>query len=250
MAVVGCERPPVRAAYVAGRSHSRFYYGAKRAMDVIAALALLILALPLLVVIAIAVKLDTPGPALFVQDRVGSRRRKGDEGYEWSISPYRFFKFRTMVNDADTAVHRQHIAAYIAGDDGRLNGGSPDHASPEPKSYKLQDDPRVTRVGRLLRQTSLDELPQLVNVLKGDMSLVGPRPPLAYEVDMFADHHMGRFACPPGITGLAQVEGRCTLTFEEMIECDLHYAASTSLARDVLILLRTVRVVVTREGAG
>ncbi|MDH3678744.1 MAG: sugar transferase [Acidimicrobiia bacterium] len=250
MAVMGRDRtldaPPVRVA----PSRRGFYHRAKRLIDVTLSLLLLLAALPLFVVIAVAVKLDSRGPALFVQDRIGSQRRKVEDGHEWSIAPFRLFKFRTMVNGADATMHRQHIAAYIAGDDRRLSSGSLDPVTGELKSYKLQQDARITRVGRILRKSSLDELPQLVNVLRGDMSLVGPRPPLAYEVDMFKAHHMGRFACLPGITGLAQIDGRCTLAFEEVIERDLEYVHNTSLIRDALILLKTVQVVMSGEGAG
>lgn len=248
MAECGEEREAVGRAFVAGPVRHRFYYGTKRLVDVTVALVTLVLALPLLVVIATAIRLDTPGPALFVQDRVGSRRRKVDGGYEWYVNSYRLFKFRTMVNNADPTVHRQHMAAYIAGDEGSI--GAPDRTNGGAISYKLQNDTRITRVGRILRQTSLDELPQLLSVLKGDMSLVGPRPLLSYEVELFSEHQMGRFACTPGITGLAQVDGRCTLTFMEMIDRDLAYVSDASLARDVGILFKTVPVVMSREGAG
>lgn len=230
------------------QSPRRLYYLSKRLIDIAVAATLLVVSLPLLVVIAVAIKLDSPGPALYVNDRLGSRRRRVDGGYEWSIAPFPLFKFRTMVNNADPTMHRRHMEAYINGDDRQC--GTADPAAGGAKSYKLQDDPRITRVGRFLRKTSLDELPQILSVLKGDMSLVGPRPLLAYEVELFDDLHMGRFGSTPGITGLAQVDGRCTLSFAEMIQRDLSYVASPSLGRDLVILLKTIPVVVSRKGAG
>ena len=236
-----------RTLAVAEPQH-RLYYFTKRVIDVMVSFVLLVAILPLCLVIIVAVKLETPGPALFVQSRLAGRRRKVDGDHKWFIEPFPLLKFRTMVQDADQTVHREHIAAYISGDD--QPEGSGQSTTGSSVSYKLQRDPRITRIGRLLRQTSLDELPQLLNVLRGDMSLVGPRPPLAYEVDMFRDHHMGRFAAAPGITGLAQVDGRCELKFEEMIDRDLDYVARPSVALDLLILLRTVPVVLSRRGAG
>jgi len=228
-------------------SHRRtLYYASKRAIDFTIALGLLVLTAPLSLATAIALKIDSRGPAIFVQDRLRGRRRRVDGRDEWSIETFKLFKFRTMIYGADPGFHRAHMAAYIAGDNQLIRqpyGGNK-------SSYKLQDDSRVTRVGRVLRNLSLDELPQFWNVLKGDMSLVGPRPLLAYEVEQFDRHHLQRFACPAGITGLAQVKGRCGLRFEEMIRRDLEYVARPSLARDISILFKTIPVVLSRKGAG
>ena len=146
-----------------------------------------------------------------------------------------------MVVDADPALHRAHIAAFVAGRTEVDKEGRP--------TIKVPDDPRLTRVGRVLRRWSLDELPQLVNVLKGDMSLVGPRPVPDYEVGAYQEWHYGRLAATPGMTGLWQVKGRCELSFDEMIRLDLDYVRKQSLALDLKILVLTVPAMLSRRGA-
>jgi lipopolysaccharide/colanic/teichoic acid biosynthesis glycosyltransferase len=241
----------VHEAVIGGRIADlrlEFYYAAKRLLDITIALVSLVILVPVMVAVAIAIRLDSPGPALFVQERIGGRRTKFEGRPEWSIRPFRLVKFRTMVHDADPSLHREYIAAYIEGDTESLKRHRAGAESED--SYKLQLDPRITRVGRILRKLSLDELPQLFNVIRGDMSLVGPRPALSYEVEMFRRQDLQRFAAQAGITGLAQVDGRCTLTFEEMISKDIEYVAAPSIARDFGILFRTVPVVLSRKGAG
>jgi len=196
------------------RSSLVAYLAAKRLFDVIVSSVALILLSPVLFAIAIAIKLDSSGPVIFVQKRV-----RGDQDPD-EITPERnvfsFFKFRSMHVDSDPAVHRQFVTQYINGNCVDTNNGSA-----KKPLYKLRRDPRITNVGRLLRRTSLDELPQLFNVLRGDMSIVGPRPALPYEVEQYSRAHRERLAVQAGLTGLWQVSGRTCLTFDEMIELDL-----------------------------
>jgi lipopolysaccharide/colanic/teichoic acid biosynthesis glycosyltransferase len=222
------------------------YYQLKRVLDVTIVLFSLIFLLPLLVVIGIIIKLDSPGPAIFVQERVGARRVKINGRTHWVAQTFPFFKFRTMRTDVDSKVHEEYMKAYIAGDESKLAAQDGKSAT----SYKLTGDPRVTRVGKFLRATSRDELPQLWNVLRGDMSLVGPRPPIPYEVEVYRKEHFGRFAALPGITGLWQVSGRCETTFEQMIQLDLEYIEMKSIRQDIKILLQTIPAIISERGAG
>ena len=204
----------------------------KRMIDVVASMALLALASPMMAAIAAAIKLTSRGPVLFRQQRLG---RFGH--------PFTFLKFRSMFVNNDPAIHQDYIKQFISGT-----------ASQNPANgagvYKLTQDPRVTRVGRLLRKTSLDELPQLLNVLVGQMSLVGPRPPLPYECAAYATWHRRRLLeAKPGITGLWQVSGRSKTKFDEMVRLDLMYAKSWSLGLDLKILLKTPRAVFSGAGA-
>ena len=194
-------------------------------MDIVGSLVALVLSLPLLVVIAFAIALDSRGPILFRQQRVGLRGR-----------PFTLLKFRSMRMGSDDTLHQSHIADLIQ------RGASAPAA-------KLTNDPRVTRVGRLLRRTSLDEWPQFLNVLAGSMSLVGPRPPIPYEVEHYAEWHKARLQVKPGITGLWQVSARSQVSFDDMVRLDLAYAESWSLWLDVKILFHTVRAVMSGRGA-
>ena len=187
-------------------------------------LSILILLAPLMLVICVAVKLDSPGPVLFRQRRLGRNQR-----------PFLIAKFRTMHQGVDHDVHRNYMLALI-------QAGVP--------APKLAGDERVTRVGRLLRKTSMDELPQLWNVLRSEMSLVGPRPPIPYEVEHYPQHWYARFAVRPGITGLWQVSGRSEVSLEQMIELDIEYVRRRSPWLNLWILLRTVPAVITTRGAG
>ncbi|WP_422665043.1 sugar transferase [Agrococcus beijingensis] len=199
---------------------------AKRALDLVAGLLLLVvLALPMLA-IAIALMLDSPGPVLFRQERVGFNGRS-----------FTMLKFRTMHVDAE-----QRLGTLL---DLRVDGDEPGNVV----LFKMRVDPRVTRFGALLRRSSLDELPQLFNVLTGDMALVGPRPPLRSEVELYEEHVHRKFCVKPGITGLWQVSGRSNLSWDESVRLDLHYAEHWSLTTDVVILWRTFRAVISGEGA-
>jgi lipopolysaccharide/colanic/teichoic acid biosynthesis glycosyltransferase len=165
----------------------------------------------------------------------------------WTLRPFTIYKFRTMVADADPSLHREYMAAYLRADDDRLEALRPEREDGE--SFRPAADPRITRVGAFLRKLSLDELPQLWNVLKGDMSLVGPRPPVPYEVEMYDAPHLRRLASPPGMTGWAQINGRCAIGFEEMVRYDVEYAERRSFFLDLKILLLTVPLVLSGKGA-
>ena len=205
----------------------------KRAVDLVGASAMLLVASPLILFAAVAIKLDSPGPVLFGQERYGAGGRR-----------FRVLKFRTMKQGASDAVHRDLVRRMIAGDDDTTSHTGADGQ----KIYKLVKDDRVTGVGAFLRRMSLDELPQLLNVLRGEMSLVGPRPPLDYEIEAYDHWQYDRLQVLPGITGLWQVSGRNLLTYRQMCELDVEYVRTWSLFLDVLILLRTVPVVLFNRG--
>jgi lipopolysaccharide/colanic/teichoic acid biosynthesis glycosyltransferase len=207
---------------------------AKRTLDIGTALLGIIIAFPLMLIIAVVIKVTSPGPVLFRQERIGFLGRT-----------FTFLKFRTMSVDADQNIHEAYITDLINGQNGKINRGT--GAQP---LYKMSDDPRVTSVGRILRKTSLDELPQLFNILKGDMSLVGPRPPIPYEVEKYRLWHCGRvFEVKPGLTGLWQVSGRSQTSFDDMVRLDLHYAHNWSLWLDIKIIFKTFRAVLSTAGA-
>jgi len=229
-------------------SRIAWYYFTKRAFDLVLTFLSLFLLLPLMIIIAILVKLDSPGSVIFRQERVGAKRKQKDGRTIWAIRIFSFYKFRTMRTDTNANLHQQYMEAYITGDETKMSELQPDVKTSD--SYKLNGDPRVTRFGKLLRRLSLDELPQLWNVIKGDMSLVGPRPPIPYEVEKYERRHLRRLAALPGITGLWQVSGRCETTFEEMVQLDLEYIEKQSLWLDLKILLKTVPAVINAKGAG
>jgi lipopolysaccharide/colanic/teichoic acid biosynthesis glycosyltransferase len=200
---------------------------ARRAVDlVVVVVALLMLVIPMLL-IAMAIRLGTPGPALYRQQRLGRGGRA-----------FTMYKFRTMRIGGSDSQHRELIARELRGEDTSVNG-----------SWKIDSDPRVTRIGSILRRTSLDELPQLLNVLRGQMSLVGPRPCLDWEAEMFPARFAERFDVPPGLTGLWQVSGRSTMGTLEMLELDLAYVRSWSFWTDLMILLRTIPALLRGHGA-
>lgn len=217
------------------------YFCCKRLIDVVLAVPLLVLLTPLMLLIAILIKLDTPGPVLFVQERVGARRRSERGQASWEIRNFRMYKFRSMLADVDQAPHQEFIRAYVRG---RVQPACASGAR-----FKLANDARVTCMGRILRRTSLDELPQLLNVLKGEMSLVGPRPVPTYEVAEYQDADTDRLAALPGITGLWQVKGRGDVPFAEMVRIDREYVRNQSLWLDLKILAATIPVVLYGRGA-
>jgi len=231
------------AVWVLNRGRdSSLYHHAKRIIDVVVSTLLLVLLLPLMALIGVLIRLDSPGPALFRQKRVGARRRRSNDGQTvWEIQDFWFYKFRSMFADCDQSIHQAHIKAVVK--------GTLDTLDADKARFKLRDDPRITRLGRILRKTSLDELPQLFNVLKGEMSLVGPRPVPAYEVAEYDEWHRERLAALPGITGLWQVKGRGRVTFEEMMEMDISYVRNSSLVSDIRILLLTVPAALAQNGA-
>ena len=215
--------------------HTQSKVGAwfKRALDIVGSASLLQVLSPIMLATALAVRGTSPGPALFKQQRLG---RFG--------KPFEIYKFRSMSAKNDDKAHREYVAKLIQGNLAEINQG--DAANPV---YKMVRDPRITNVGHFIRKTSIDELPQLFNVFKGDMSLVGPRPPLRYEAEKYQVWHLRRILeVRPGITGLWQVIGRSTTSFDEMVRLDLRYIREWSFWMDVRILLGTVRVVIMRSG--
>ncbi len=220
------------------------YYRAKRTLDVVVVLALSPILLPLTGLLVLLVRLDSSGPGLFAQERVGTRLVKRDR--VWELRRFTLYKIRTMHDGAATDVHEKYLAAYIGGDEEAITKLHPSAGD----SYKLTSDARITRLGRLLRKYSLDEIPQLWNVLRGDMSLVGPRPPLEYEVEKYRDDDLRRLAGPVGLTGWWQVNGRSSLTFQQMVDLDVAYLEQQTMWFDLKILLRTLPIVASSEGAG
>jgi lipopolysaccharide/colanic/teichoic acid biosynthesis glycosyltransferase len=211
-------RPAVQAARLA-----------KRTFDVAVALLCLVVFGPIMLLIAAAVRLTSPGPALFRQIRLGQHGR-----------PFMIYKFRTMALDCPDDIHRDYVARLLL--DERPPPGE------KTGLYKLDADPRVTRVGTILRRTSLDELPQLINVLRGDMSVVGPRPMLPWECELLPARHRARFVVPAGITGLWQVSGRSRLTMREALDLDLQYVQRHNFGLDILIVLKTAWILLASRG--
>jgi lipopolysaccharide/colanic/teichoic acid biosynthesis glycosyltransferase len=201
----------------------------KRIIDVLASVTALTVASPIMLVLALLIRATSPGPALFRQERVGVAGK-----------PFTAFKFRTMVVDNDDSAHRELCTRQLLGEsDAETSDGV----------YKLETDPRITRVGVWLRRLSLDELPQLINVLRGEMSLVGPRPGLQWEVDLYRPEHLRRLAVRPGITGLWQVSGRNRLSMLEMLDLDVRYVEEWSPGLDLRIIATTPAVLLRGDGA-
>jgi lipopolysaccharide/colanic/teichoic acid biosynthesis glycosyltransferase len=208
-----------------------YYHALKRTFDVLVTLMLLVLLLPAMLLCSLAIRLESPGPVLFRQQRAGLEGR-----------PFTLLKYRSMYANCDPALHREYATAYIRGTANVQSAG-------RSLVYKLTDDPRVTRIGRWLRRSSLDELPQLLNVLHGTMSLVGPRPPIPYELEHYQPVHWQRLSVKPGITGIWQVYGRSVSTFDEMVQMDLQYIREQSLLLDLTLLARTLPIVIRGRGA-
>ncbi len=239
--------PRAQAAPVAAQKleQKRFYLACKRMLDILVAGSLLLVLLPVMALIALLIVLDTPGPAIFRQKRVGLQPRMVGGQRIYEIGTFTIFKFRTMYRGNDSEAHRRFVQAYIRNDEKEMaeqQGG-------ETQVQKLVNDARVTPLGRFLRKTSLDELPQFLNVLRGEMTLVGPRPPIPYEVDMYESWHHKRLWAIPGLTGLWQVNGRSSVSFDEMVKLDLEYIEQQSLGLDLRILFMTPFAVVRGKGA-
>ena len=196
----------------------------RRALDLLIAIPALVLLSPLLAVIAVLIRRGSPGPAIFRQERVGRFEE-----------PFTIYKFRTMRQGLDDAEHRAFVTRMLTGEAERSGG--------ENGLYKLQNDPRITPIGAFLRRLSLDELPQLINVVKGDMAIVGPRPVLPWEAQLFEPRYRARFAVRPGLTGLWQVSGRAALTMREALDLDLRYVEERRLGLDLSIIAKTVPTV-------
>ncbi|HLE52885.1 MAG TPA: sugar transferase [Anaerolineales bacterium] len=221
------------------------YFVLKRLLDLSLTISALVILLPVLILIAILIRLDSPGPVFFVQERVGARRRARGGYACWQKVTFPFVKFRTMAHNADPSLHQEYIKAFIHNDALAMA----EVQGEDTQVRKLLHDPRVTRIGRLLRKSSLDELPQLWNVLWGDMSLVGPRPAILYEVQEYKPWHLQRLESLPGLTGLWQVTARSSADFDEMVSLDIQYNEKQSLWLDLIILLKTPFVVLNSKGA-
>jgi lipopolysaccharide/colanic/teichoic acid biosynthesis glycosyltransferase len=206
------------------------YLRAKRVMDLTIALLLLPFCCLVMAVIALLIRLDSEGPIIFRQKRLGQ------DGAE-----FEFLKFRSMYVNSDDATHRTAIEQFMTGQS--ING-----SAKAANRYKMGNDHRITRVGKFIRKTSLDELPQLFNVLRGHMSLVGPRPPIPYEVERYSSHDKLRLTGKPGLTGTWQVYGRSRVTFPEMVEMDINYLQQQSLLLDLKLILLTIPVMVFARG--
>ncbi len=206
------------------------YALAKRALDIVLVLLILVPASVVMILTAVAVRLESDGPILFRQRRVGMNG-----------SEFEMLKFRSMYHNSDQGVHQAAFARYVRGE--KLN--SEHAAGPQ---YKLVGDKRITRVGKFIRKTSIDELPQLINILKGEMSLVGPRPALPYELKHYGQHHWHRLSGKPGLTGMWQVYGRGHATFEEMMNFDISYLGKQSIMMDLKLIALTVLVVFNGRG--
>jgi exopolysaccharide biosynthesis polyprenyl glycosylphosphotransferase len=207
----------------------------KKSFDILGASLGMVVLSPLLLLIAILIKLESPGPVIYRQTRIGENGKL-----------FTMFKFRSMRLDADTGLHRAYVTRLIR------ENLSPEQLARETgqKSLKMEADPRITRVGGFIRKTSLDELPQLLNVIRGEMSLVGPRPSLPYEVELYQRWHRRRFEAPPGITGLWQVEGRNRVSFDEMVRMDIEYIERQSFWMDLSLILKTPLALISTRGAG
>ena len=232
----GLDLPWVIARRASERERDqRFYLAVKRLFDVAVSLTSLVVLSPLLVFLATLIKVHSEGPAFFVQERVG-----WDEHMRIGRI-FRLYKFRTMRTNSDPGLHREHVASLIKNNSAPASVGG---------SLKMANDRRITGLGRILRKSSLDELPQLINVLKGDMSLVGPRPALPYEVELYQEWHRRRLEARPGLTGWWQVKGRSRVAFDEAVRMDIYYVDHRSLALDLKILFLTPWAVISGRGAG
>jgi len=221
------------------------YLACKRLFDFSAALVLLILLSPLMTAIAFLIALDSPGPIIFRQKRVGWMRRSQEGEAAEKDNTFTMFKFRTMYVDASSDLHRAFIQAFIQNDEKRMaelqNGNT--------EARKLVEDPRVTPLGSFLRKSSLDELPQLWNVVMGDMSLVGPRPDVIYSVENYQPWHFERLTAKPGLTCLWQASGRSCVSFDDWVRMDIEYVRNQSFWLDLKILFLTIPAVLRGRGA-
>ncbi len=222
----------INGAGFKARERTKWERFSKRFIDLSVSLMVLFLGLPFFLAISILIKLTSKGPVFFTQERIG------EDGKEFT-----FFKFRTMRANVDDTIHREFTRKFIQGDISDSNLDTPDASV-----YKLKEDPRITGVGRFLRATSLDELPQFINIIRGEMSVVGPRPPLKYEYKYYDEWHKLRLKAKPGITGLWQVSGRSSVPFQEMVLLDLYYIENWSHILDIKIMFRTIPVMLSGTG--
>jgi lipopolysaccharide/colanic/teichoic acid biosynthesis glycosyltransferase len=221
------------------------YYTAKRTIDISIASILLVLLSPLMLLTAAMIFLYSPGPIFFIQERVGARRKPYGRHSYWKRVNFRCYKFRTMKINADPLIHQAYVSALIANDQKQMTALQ----GKATQTHKLIHDSRIIRPGHILRKLSLDELPQLWNVLRGDMSLVGPRPAISYEVEMYKPWHLGRLQAQPGITGLQQVIARSTSDFDQQVRLDVEYIQNQSLWLDLKIMWQTPLAIISTKGA-
>lgn len=222
------------------------YYFFKRIVDMLIAGSLLILLSPVMALISILIYVYSPGPVFFKQVRVGAKRVRRGNTYHWERENFTLYKFRTMKVNGNEAVHKAYVQALIQNDRQKIREIQGEKA----QVRKLTNDPRIILPGRFLRKFSLDELPQFWNVLRGDMSLIGPRPALPYEVEVYKPWHLQRLEAQPGISGLQQVTARCTVDFDEQVRLDLEYIKNPSLWQDFKIAFKTPFMILSTKGAG
>lgn len=225
--------------------NSSLYYLSKRVIDVLVSIIALILLSPFILLIAVLIRFNSPGPVIYTQKRVGSERRKRNGHLCWEQTEFSFYKFRTMVYSADSSVHQAFIKALIDHDEQKIRALK----NSDSQLKKLVNDPRVTRLGHILRRSSMDELPQFWNVLRGEMSLIGPRPAIPYEVKMYKPWYFRRFEAKPGLTGLWQVIARSSADYDEMVRLDIEYVDNRSFWLDLKIMLLTPVVILLHRGA-
>jgi lipopolysaccharide/colanic/teichoic acid biosynthesis glycosyltransferase len=222
------------------------YYFIKRTLDILVAGGLLIIFIPVMLTISILIYLYSPGPIFYKQERVGAKRVRRGNTYSWERVTFPLYKFRTMKVNVDEGVHKAYVQALIRNDRQKMI----ELQGEESKVRKLTNDSRIIFPGKFLRKFSLDELPQFWNVLRGDMSLIGPRPALPYEVEVYEPWHLRRLEAQPGISGLQQVTARCTADFDEQVRLDLEYINNPSLWLDLKIALKTPLMILSTRGAG
>jgi len=223
----------------------KVYFTIKRLIDIGISLVLLLLLSPLLLLIVISISIYSPGPIFYSQERVGARRvARGNITY-WRKETFSCYKFRTMQVNADPTIHKAYVQALIENDEQKMAALQGENT----QVRKLVKDSRVTRPGKLLRKLSLDELPQFWNVLRGEMSLVGPRPAIPYEVEMYKPWHLRRLEAKPGITGLQQVEARSASDFDQQVKLDIDYIDHQSVWLDIKIIFKTPFVILSTKGA-
>lgn len=244
-------------------SGSERYFLFKRIIDILIALSLLLILSPLMAVIALIIVVYSPGPVFFAQERVGAKRYRVGKYFHWRTQNFKCYKFRTMKVNADSSIHQAYIKALI--DNNQQEMQAVQEAATKPRKAltkeqlsalqcaptqprKIVDDARIIAPGNFLRKFSLDELPQFWNVVIGDMSLVGPRPAIPYEVEMYKPWHLERLQAQPGITGLQQVTARNTMEFDEQVELDIEYIKKQSLWLDLKIALKTPLAIFSEKG--
>lgn len=221
------------------------YYFFKRALDVLVSLVALIFLAPIMAIIALAIKLDSPGPVFFAQKRIGATRWTREGFSYWKKADFHCYKFRSMYHNCDQNLHKSYVEALMQHNRAKMA----ELQGEEVDACKLVHDPRITRVGYWLRKTSLDELPQLWNILIGDMTLVGPRPSIPYEYEMYKSWYYPRLKAKQGLTGLWQVTARSSADFDEMVNLDIEYVENQSFWLDIKIIFKTPLVVISGKDA-